>query len=325
MTAPDRPDPAAHDSAAHHAATPDPAPLDSAFDAAAPARPVFEDHLDLTVLGGPVRVHTAGRDGPPVLLLHGAMLDTAEGIWHDVVPALAAHHRVHVLDMPRHGASRPWSGWLGDGFYTRFLAALLDALGLERVAIMGLSMGGGVGHRFALAHPERVSALVAVNPGGLAAKRPYHLLTWLCLRTPGLLRATTWYMARFPDSVRTSLTANLAAGEQTVGFARIVRLATEEAHVKHRHRERALDDWQVDWYGPLRTRFGRIQELTEMQVPVLWVHGDQDPLISREEMGAADAASPDSRFVELSPAGHLLPYDQPGRLAELALEHFSSR
>ena len=59
-------------------------------------------------------------------------------------------------------------------------------------------------------------------------------------------------------------------------------------------------------------------------MPTVWVHGDRDPLISREEMIAADAASPDSRFVELSPAGHLVPYDQPARLAELALEHFAS-
>ncbi|MEY8654901.1 alpha/beta fold hydrolase [Brachybacterium paraconglomeratum] len=302
MTAPDRPDPT----------TPD------------PAGTVFDEHLDLTVLGGPVRVHTAGRRGTPVLLLHGAMLDTAEGIWHDVVPALAARHRVHVIDMPRHGASRPWSGWLGDAFYTRFLAALLDALGLERVAIMGLSMGGGAGHRFALAHPERVSALVAVNPGGLGEKRPLHLLTWLCTRTPGLLRATTWYMARFPGSLEASLRTHLAAGEETDGFARILRLATQEAEAKHRHREKALDDWQVDWIGPRRTRFGRIEELAELHVPTLWVHGDRDPLISREEMIAADAASPDSRFVELSPAGHLVPYDQPARLAELALEHFAS-
>ena len=48
------------------------------------------------------------------------------------------------------------------------------------------------------------------------------------------------------------------------------------------------------------------------------------PYVFREEMIAADAASPDSRFVELSPAGHLVPYDQPARLAELALEHFAS-
>lgn len=307
MTAPDRPDPATVDRAATDR-----------------TGSVFADHRDLTVLGGPVRVHTAGESGTPVLLLHGAMLDTAEGIWHDVVPALAAHHRVHVIDMPRHGASRPWSGWLGDAFYTRFLAALLDALGIERVALMGLSMGGGAGYRFALAHPRRVSALVAVNPGGLGEKRPYHLLTWLCIRTPGVLRASTWYMARFPGAVRSSLATTLAAGEETDGFTRIIRLATAEAQAKRRHRERALDDWQADWYGPLRTRFGRIDELADLQVPTLWVHGDRDPLISREEMLAADAASPDSRFVELSPAGHLLPYDQPGRLAELALEHFAS-
>lgn len=288
-----------------------------------PAAP-FDGHRDLTVLGGPVRLYTAGESGPPVLLLHGAMLDTAEGIWHGVVPALAARHRVLVIDMPRHGASRPWSGWLGDAFYTRFLAELLDVLGLEQVAIMGLSMGGGTGLRFALAHPERVSALVAVNPGGLGEKRPYHLLTWLCVRFPGMLRAITAYMARFPGSLRSSLAMHLTAGEDTEGFERILRQATEEAQAKHRHRERALDDWQVDWCGPLRTRFGRIADLTALTVPTLWVHGAEDPLISREEMVAADAASPDSQFVELANAGHLLPYDQPERLAEHALAHLAA-
>ncbi|ATG55930.1 alpha/beta hydrolase [Brachybacterium ginsengisoli] len=289
------------------------------------ARPAHSDARDLTVLGGPVRLYTAGESGPPVLLLHGAMLDTAQGIWHDMVPALAAHHRVHVLDMPRHGASRPWSGWLGDEFYTRFLRELLDVLELEKVAIMGLSMGGGTGYRFALAHPERVSALIAVNPGGLGERRPYQLVTWLFTRAPGLLRATTWCMDRWPAMVRSSLTTHLSAGERTPGVERIVRLAVQEAREKERYGERALDDWQVDWYGPLRTRFGRLEEFSRLTVPTLWVHGAEDPLISREEMVAADAASPDSRFVEIPDAGHLLPYDQPARLAELALEHLARR
>lgn len=285
----------------------------------------FQAHTDLTVLGGPVRLYTAGETGTPVLLLHGSMLDTAEGIWHDVVPALAAHHRVHVIDMPRHGASRPWSGMLGDAFYTRFLRDLLDVLGLEKVAIMGLSMGGGAGFRFALAHPERVTALIPVNPGGLAEKRPFHLLTWVTINVPGLLRSCTALMARFPGYVRRSLEPHLAAGADTPGFARIARLAVQEARAKHRHGERAMDDWQLDWHGPRRTRFGRIAELARLTVPTLWVHGADDPLISHDEMVAADAATPDSRFVELADAGHLLPYDQPVQLARLALEHFATR
>lgn len=281
---------------------------------------ILDSFADHTVLGGPVRVYRCGSTGLPVLLLHGAMLDTARGIWHDVIPALAEDHQVLVIDMPRHGASRPWSGWLGDEFYRRFLPALLDELGLDRAAIMGLSMGGGVGIRFALEHPERVSALIAVNPGGLGEKRPHHLLTWTMLHLPGLLRVSTWILARFPGYVRSSLIPALAAGESTAGFERIIAGVQEEAREKQRFGELAMDDWQVDWYGPLRTRFGRIDELRELAVPTLWVHGDDDPLISHEEMAAAHAATPGSRFETLADAGHLLPYDQPEKLSVLARE-----
>jgi pimeloyl-ACP methyl ester carboxylesterase len=281
---------------------------------------LFEKPRDLIVLGGPVRVYRGDANGPPLLLLHGAMLDSAEGIWHDVIPLLAADFEVVVIDMPRHGGSRPWTGLLGDEFYTQFLEALLDVLELDRVAIMGLSMGGGTGYRFALAHPDRAGALVAVNPGGLGEKRPWHFVTWLCTRTPGLLRASTWLMARFPGYVRRSMAApsTLVAGEDTPGFERIVRLAQVESRAKQQYRERALDDWQVDWYGPWRTRFGRIDELRDLRVPTLWVHGAKDPLISRDEMVAADAATPDSRFVEIPGAGHLLPYDKPQELGAVA-------
>ncbi|GAA1491221.1 alpha/beta fold hydrolase [Brachybacterium sacelli] len=278
----------------------------------------FTSYEDLTVLGGPVRVHRAGESGTPVLLLHGAMLDTAEGIWHDVVPSLSADHRVYVIDMPRHGASRPWKGWLGDAFYGRFLLALLDVLELDTVAIMGLSMGGGVGFRFALRHPERVSALIPVNPGGLGEKRPHHFLTWAIIRTPGMLRACSWILAHFPGYLRSGLASSLDRGTETPGLDRIVRLAGQEAREKHRFGERAMDDWQLDWYGPLRTRFGRLEELRALKVPTLWMHGADDPLIGHHEMAAAHEATPDSRFVTIAHAGHLLPYDQPEQLGMLA-------
>ncbi|HLS14255.1 MAG TPA: alpha/beta hydrolase [Beutenbergiaceae bacterium] len=286
---------------------------------------IFDTHTDLNVLGGPVRLYRAGDTGPPVLLLHGSMLDTAQGIWHDVIPHLSADHQVYIIDMPRHGSSRPWPGKrkLGDAFYSRFLSALLDELDLQQVAIMGLSMGGGVGYRFALAHPERVSALIPVNPGGLGEKRPYHFLTWAITRTPGLLRLSSWLLARFPGYLRSNMASNLAAGADTPGFDRIIDLAIEEAKAKNRQGERAMDDWQLDWYGPFRTRFGDISDLRTLTVPTLWVRGADDPLIGHTEMAAAHGTAPDSRFVTLPDAGHLLPYDQPDQLGTLAREFFA--
>ncbi|MEB3023527.1 alpha/beta fold hydrolase [[Mycobacterium] crassicus] len=280
----------------------------------------FDGHTDLTVCGGPVRVYRAGATGVPLLLLHGAMLDTAQGVWRRVVPALAADYRVHVIDLPRHGASRPWRGVLDDGFFRRFLADLLDALELPQVVLIGLSLGGGIATGFALDHPQRVQALVAIGPGGLDAKRPAQFLTWLAMRTPGMLRAGSWYLARFPDVVRRSMIANLAAGERTPDFDAIVATAVAEAGAKYRYREKVLDDWQVEAYGPRSMRLNLLPALSGLDVPTLWVRGADDPLVGAAELAAAHAAAPNSRLVTLDDAGHIVTYDQPDAFIRLVRE-----
>ena len=284
----------------------------------------FDTSADLTVLGGPVRLYRAGDAGPPVLLLHGSMLDTAHGVWHDIVPQLAADHRVYAIDMPRHGASRPWKGMLGDAFYTRFLAELLDQLGHQRVALVGLSMGGGVAHRFALAHPDRVSALVAIEPGGLEATRPYQFPIWLAQRTPGFLRLCTWLLARTEGYQRSAMATHLTDGAATPGFDRIIALAMAEARAKHRHGEKALDDWQIDWFGPFRMRYYSIPDLPWLTVPTLWVAGGRsNGAIDPAAIAAAHAATPDSRMLTIADAGHIVSYDRPDELGAAIGEFFA--
>lgn len=281
---------------------------------------LFETPTELTVAGGPVRLYRAGDAGPPVLLLHGAMLDTAQGVWRGVAGELAAEYRVHVIDLPRHGGSRPWHGVLDDEFYGRFLLELLDMLELPRVALIGLSLGGGVATSFALRHPERVSALLAVGPGGIGARRPAQFVTWLTMRTPGVLRLVTRYLARRPAAIRKSMVANLVAGERTRDFDEIVRLATEEAIAKERHGERALDDWQISSYGPFAMRLDLLPELPRLTAPTLWVRGDRDPLVGHAELAAAAEAASGSRLVTMADAGHIVTYDQPDAFTRLARE-----
>lgn len=285
---------------------------------------LFDDPTDLTVSGGPVRVYRGGDTGPPLLLLHGAMLDTAQGVWRHVAPDLAADHRVHLVDLPRHGGSRPWTGVLDDAFYRRFLDDLLDALSLPRVAMVGLSMGAGIATGYALDRPERVSSLIAIGPGGIGARRRAQLLTWLVLRTPGLMRLTSRYLARRPELVRRSMTAGLTAGADTRDLEDIVRLAVAEARAKHEHREPALDDWQTRAYGPFSMRLNLLPDLPRLTVPTLWVRGDQDTLVGHAELAAAAAAAPGSRLVTLADAGHIVTYDQPDEFTRLAREFLAA-
>jgi pimeloyl-ACP methyl ester carboxylesterase len=111
-----------------------------------------------------VRYFLAGQ-GPPVLLLHG--LGEAAIVWHANVDVMASRHTVIALDIPGHGASdKPeWRYSLEKS--TQFLLAFLDALQLDRVSLVGNSMGGLMSLAVALDHPERVHKLVLVDTAGL--------------------------------------------------------------------------------------------------------------------------------------------------------------
>ena len=107
-----------------------------------------------------------GGEGPPVLLLHG--YPQTHYCWHRVAPELVRSHAVIAIDLRGYGASRaPRGGPLGEGYSKREMAAdavsLLDALGIERPAVVGHDRGGRVAYRMALDHPERVERLAVLN------------------------------------------------------------------------------------------------------------------------------------------------------------------
>lgn len=89
--------------------------------------------------------------------------------WWQQVPHFARRRRVIVFDHRGFGRSRCAASELEPKRFAADLAAILDAAGVERAALVCQSMGGWTGLPFALAHPDRTAALVlAGTPGGLA-------------------------------------------------------------------------------------------------------------------------------------------------------------
>jgi len=103
---------------------------------------------------------------PPLLLLHG--LGDGAADWDGVAPAFARHWRVYAPDLRGHGRSdRP--GDYSVELMEADVLAFLDALQLDRVDLIGHSMGGLVGYLLAGDHPERVGRLILED---IAALRP---------------------------------------------------------------------------------------------------------------------------------------------------------
>ena len=99
--------------------------------------------------------------GPAVVLCHGVGLDLH--MWDQQVSALGADYEVVRYDLIGHGKTPSNPADLNLDAFTRQLFALLEHLGLGRIVLVGLSMGGVIAQRFAADHPELLTRLVLMN------------------------------------------------------------------------------------------------------------------------------------------------------------------
>lgn len=134
---------------------------------------VTQSYVDLPGL----RMHVAeAGTGEPVLLLHGFPQHWWE--WRHVIPGLAEHHRVICPDLRGAGwTDAPSAGYTRDQLLSD-VVALMDALDLDRVRVIGHDWGALLGFQLCLTQPHRVQALVA-----LAVPHPYSRVRAGLLRT----------------------------------------------------------------------------------------------------------------------------------------------
>jgi pimeloyl-ACP methyl ester carboxylesterase len=99
---------------------------------------------------------------PPIVLLHATGEESSD--WASVAAELARSWRVYALDLRGHGAS-DWAGPYTIEQLTADLTAFLEALSLDRVTLMGHSIGAPPSYLYAGRFPERVTRLVLEEPG----------------------------------------------------------------------------------------------------------------------------------------------------------------
>jgi len=102
------------------------------------------------------------RDGVPILLLHG--YSNEAHIWDDFVPVVSSHYRVLALDLRGHGES----DWHPEGAYryedhVEDVEAVVEALGIDRIVVVGHSLGGRIAMLYGGRNPDRLAGLVIVD------------------------------------------------------------------------------------------------------------------------------------------------------------------
>ena len=249
---------------------------------------------------------------PVLLLVHG--IGDSSQTWAEVIPLLAQTHTVLAPDLLGHGASDKPKADYSLGGFANGMRDLLVVLGVERVTIVGHSLGGGVALQFAYQYPSRVERLVLVASGGLGAE--VHPV----LRAAALPGASYAIALSVRAPVRVPLLALARLGVHG-GFAEAADV--EEVGIIWR----GLQDRStrsaflrtlrsvIDLRGQSVTSRDRLY-LTEA-IPTLLVWGDRDPVLPVEHAHRAASSLPGARLEVLPRAGHLPHRSSPVRFASV--------
>ncbi|HEY6948387.1 MAG TPA: alpha/beta fold hydrolase [Gemmatimonadales bacterium] len=243
----------------------------------------------LTVNGVNLAVDARG-DGPAILFIHGYPLDHT--IWSPQLEALDGWRRI-APDLRGMGQSDAPDLGYSMATYASDLAALLDTLGVERVVLCGLSMGGYVAFEFLRRWRARVSGLVliATRAGPDTAEGKH-------ARDAAAAQAREGGAGLIADAMLPKMLAP-GAPEALVAQVRALMAATPVPGI-------------VGALGAMRDRLDSTPLLPTLAgLPALVIAGGSDQLMPGSEMSAMAAAIPGARLVVASGAGHLPTLETP--------------
>jgi pimeloyl-ACP methyl ester carboxylesterase len=242
----------------------------------------LEDGSEL-ILDGEI----AGQ-GPPVVLLHG-LSATRRNVVQGSRALLRRGYRLIAYDARGHGASSPGTGY-GYPDLIEDLEAVLDDLGLDRVALVGSSMGAATGMAFAMRHPERVAAVVQITPAYNGAARTGNVDdgAWDAMAT-GLEQGG---VDAFVDVAQPA-----GAGQ---GWKEIAREAVRQRMERHEH---PLEVAQALREMPRSAAWDGLEALKGVHTPVLIV-------ASRDEMDHLHPLAVAQEYARLLPNAELVVEDE---------------
>ena len=256
--------------------------------------------------------YTDSGAGPVLLFIHGLLGSQRQ--WAHLVDRLDDDHRVVVPDLFGHGESAKPMGDYSLGGHAATLRDLLDRLGIERVTLVGHSLGGGIAMVFSYLFPERVERLVLVASGGLG-REVSPLLRSATL--PGAeyvlpVLASGWMRERIASAGRLLGSVGLRPGSRPHPGLAGVHLARRRRHPP------GVPRHHPGGHRPRRAERHRARLPARGHAdPDPRRVGDADRMIPAWHAAAATASIEGCRVELFAGAGHFPHLDDPDRFADL--------
>lgn len=241
-----------------------------------------------------------GPSGGPVVVL-APSLGTTLAMWDVLADALSNHCRVIRFDTRGHGASPVPPGPYTTTELAEDVVAMLDALGIDRFAFVGLSLGGAIGQTLGVLHPDRLTSLVLCCTGPSfgdpetwrerAARVRAEGMAWLSEPTkqrwftPGFVQAHPQESGRLLDMI---------AAVSPIGYAACCD---------------ALASFDIS------------SRLGEITAPTRVIAGAQDPVVPPSVGQVLVDGIPDADLVVIDDAAHIANVAQPEKFNAAVLEH----
>ncbi len=273
----------------------------------------------VNVNGLKVSCWKAGNSGSAIVLLHGGGVDSALLSWREAIPVLAKNYRIFAPDMPGYGDTAFEPGMGKMDFYPTFLGNLLDALGLPTASLIGISMGGGIALNFTLDNPKRVEKLVLADSLGIADRAPFHFLSWLTVKTPGVIPWSYSIMRSSRASLRWGVASIFGDPSQMTESL----LNEVQKVVERKDSAKAFYELQKSEITPTRIRVCFMDRLGEIHQPTLIVHGSKDRLVPVKYAVEASKKMPNARLESIEGAGHWPMRERPEDFNKIVETFFS--
>lgn len=271
------------------------------------------------VIHGYKRAYRLAGSGPVLLMIHG--IGDSSATWRTVMPQLARDYTVLAPDLLGHGASAKPRGDYSVAGYANAMRDLLTVLDIDKVTVVGHSLGGGVAAQFAYEYPDRFERLVLVSTGGVS--RTVSPLLRLAA-APGV------------DLMMPVLSAGpMRSGGRVIGevlrffgqglgidLEEILRVFGSLPDAESRQAIVRTLRASIDWHGQVITMLDRAYLVQD--VPTLLIWGAKDAIIPVHHGYDAHQAMPGSRLEVFDDAAHFPHHTDPARFLRVLREFLTT-